>query len=140
MSTRKKLIEVITFNNVNSIPVFGSPIFKTDKSEPNRIIFEYSADAVMSLKYEEQYYNKIKGQSIYAYDRLNKKSNLRPKKNLKKHKKKADMIIFDRLVSLTPNFKDQYQFYVPTTDYLDGFIFRAGKWRLIYDIDARNPK
>ena len=84
LSTRKKIIDVLTFNK-EDIPSFGAPIFKTERAEPSRIIFEYSADAVMSLKYEQQYYNKIKGQSIYASDKLKTKPNKYSKKNCPKY-------------------------------------------------------
>jgi hypothetical protein len=136
--TRRKVIESLTFDKEGNA-VFGAPIFMTENAEPKRIVFEYSANASMSLKYEPQYYNKIRGQSIYAYDRLkNKKS--RGKLKINPKKKRALMIVFDRLMPLSAGLAGQHQFYVATTDYVDGYIFRRGKWRLIYDIDARNSK
>lgn len=144
LMSRKKLIEVLTFD-ANDKPVFGGNYFKTNLAEPKRIIFEYSSDAVMSLKYEQQSYNKIKGQSIYAYDKIDNfmkrhKNNNFSSPTPKSKKIKAWMIVFDRLMPLNPGLEGQYQFYVPSVDYVDGLIFRNGMWRMIEDIDARNPK
>lgn len=49
----KKIIEILYFNESNE-PVFGKPIFEIDKKLFNRIIFEYSAHAGMSLKYNKE--------------------------------------------------------------------------------------
>ncbi len=47
----KKVIDVITFNNFK--PKFGQAMFKMKKETKSRIIFQYSSQAVVSLKYEE---------------------------------------------------------------------------------------
>jgi len=110
----KKIIEVVSFNSKNKA-VFGASIFKMDKKDKKiykRIIFEYSASASMSLKYEKQF-----------------RSN---------GKDKTRMIIFDRLSPQDPALTGSYQFYVPETNIFDGFIFKNGKWNLIKDVDARN--
>ncbi|MEI6821489.1 MAG: hypothetical protein WCL51_06110 [Bacteroidota bacterium] len=123
----KKIIEVLTFK-ANSKPFFGASIFKKGKEKPKRIIFEYSAQAIMTVRYEEQHYNvkeklkkPIKGQRF----------ELKPKK--------AEMIVCDRLAPLSPDLEGQRQFYVPETNLLDAFIFENGKWVFIEDVDARNP-
>ena len=144
LMSRKKVIEVLTFDSDNK-PVFGGKYFKTIDAEPKRIIFEYSSDAVMSLKYEQQSYTKIKGQSIYAYDRIDNIMKTHKKRNFssptpKTKKIKAWMIVFDRLIPLNPGLEGQHEFYVPSVDYVDALIFRSGMWRIIADIDARNPK
>ncbi|MDB4534513.1 hypothetical protein N9242_06535, partial [Vicingaceae bacterium] len=50
--TNKKLIEVITITNSKNIK-FGAPVFKSAKSNKvkRRVIFEYSENVIMSLKY-----------------------------------------------------------------------------------------
>lgn len=48
--TNKKIIDVVNISNSKMIK-FGAPIFKTAKQTKRRIIFEYSKNAVMSLKY-----------------------------------------------------------------------------------------
>jgi hypothetical protein len=51
--TNKKIIDVINITN-NGMIKFGAPIFKTKKKTKKRMIFEYSANVVMSLKYHEK--------------------------------------------------------------------------------------
>jgi hypothetical protein len=46
----KKIIEVLTFGK-DSEPIFGSNIFKVGDVTLNRVIFEYSARATMTLRY-----------------------------------------------------------------------------------------
>ena len=48
--TRKKIIDVLTFDN-NGTPRFGADIFNMQKKYPKRIIFEYSANCNMSLRF-----------------------------------------------------------------------------------------
>jgi hypothetical protein len=50
--TQKKYIDVLYFKK-NGDPVFGKDVFKMPRKNPRRIVFEYSADLVMSLKYYE---------------------------------------------------------------------------------------
>jgi hypothetical protein len=54
--TTRKVIDVLTFNT-QGIPSFGKAIYlklpATYKGSPKRIIFEYSSDVSMSLKYDE---------------------------------------------------------------------------------------
>ena len=49
--TTRKLIEVISFTSSGSM-LFGLPCFKSGSGLSGRIIFEYAASAVMSLKFE----------------------------------------------------------------------------------------
>lgn len=48
-----KLIDVLTFSGNN--PKLGSPIFKIGKQTENRLFYEHSEQAYMSLKYEPEY-------------------------------------------------------------------------------------
>lgn len=50
--TNKKIIDVINVSNSGMIK-FGAPIFKTKKKTKKRVIFEYSEDVVMSLKFHQ---------------------------------------------------------------------------------------
>lgn len=50
MLTNKKIIDVVTVSGSGMIK-FGSPIFKMNNKTQRRVIFEYSENAVMSLKY-----------------------------------------------------------------------------------------
>ncbi|HWY34046.1 MAG TPA: hypothetical protein VNX68_05325 [Nitrosopumilaceae archaeon] len=51
--TRRKFIDVLSFKPSGE-PVFGKDVFKMPKKNPKRIMFEYSAEVVMSLKYNEE--------------------------------------------------------------------------------------
>lgn len=46
----KKIIEVLHFN-AEQEPLFGKPIFKTPSGIQHRVIFEYSGDVAMNLRY-----------------------------------------------------------------------------------------
>ncbi len=50
--TNKKIIDVVNISNISAIK-FGAPIFKTKTKIKKRVIFEYSENAVMSLKYHK---------------------------------------------------------------------------------------
>lgn len=122
----KKLIEVLSFRSGNR-PFFGAAIFRKGKEKPKRIIFEYSSKAIMTLKYDDQQYQ------IKKRVRKPKKGKRFEIENIK-----TEMILFDRLVPLSPSLENQRQFYVPETNVFDAFIFENGRWVFIEDIDARN--
>ena len=48
--SRKKIIDVLTFD-ANGTPRFGADIFSMQKKYPKRVIFEYSANCNISLRY-----------------------------------------------------------------------------------------
>lgn len=48
--TRKKYIDVLTFDR-RSNPVFGAPIFLIGKKPQKRVVFEYTSQSVMLLRY-----------------------------------------------------------------------------------------
>jgi hypothetical protein len=123
----KKIIEVLTFRAGNR-PILGLAIFRKNKEKYKRMIFEYSAKAIMSLKYDDQQYQER--------IRLKKPSKT---KHFKVNTIKTQMIVFDRLTPLSPNLEGQKQFYVPETNIFDAFIFENGKWNFHEDVDARNP-
>lgn len=102
---QRKFIDVLYFKNGE--PIFGKDVFKIPKKNPKRIMFQYSADIVMTLRYE-------------------------PKKNA---------IVFSHLSpeSDDPYLKEQYQFYGPDGSF-DAFVKDGGKWKLVEDVDVRNPE
>lgn len=53
MLTNKKIIDVVTISG-NGMIKFGSPIFKMKNKVQRRVIFEYSKEVVMSLKYHPE--------------------------------------------------------------------------------------
>jgi hypothetical protein len=48
--TQRKFIDVLSFRSDGS-PVFGKDVFRFPRKNPKRIMFEYSADVSMSLRY-----------------------------------------------------------------------------------------
>jgi hypothetical protein len=50
----QKIIEVMSFDNKGNI-IFGDDVFVVEKGNPKRIIFEYSREVSMSLKYHDKY-------------------------------------------------------------------------------------
>jgi hypothetical protein len=50
--TNRKIIESMYFDE-KELPVFGYPVFKYNGKLQNRIVFDYSVNAVMNLKYDK---------------------------------------------------------------------------------------
>jgi hypothetical protein len=48
-----------------------------------------------------------------------------------------NMIVFDHLTPLRPDYKDNFQFYVPDLSF-DGFKFEDSYWVYVPDVDIRN--
>lgn len=114
-ASRKRVIE--PFHLTDEGPVFGAPVFDGSDRNPFRIIFEYSARVSMTLKYEPEF----------------------PQGK----RRKVPMIVFDRLAPTHETFRNNFQYYVPEVNVLDGFRFHKGRWNLIPDVDARvsiNPE
>jgi len=111
--TRKRIIEPLRVLGKGS-PSFGRPIFRYEENRHRRVIFEYSAKATMTIRYESQ--------------------------PIELGKRPKDMIIFDRLAPTQSFLEGNYQFYVPETNIFDAFIFDAGKWEFLEEVDARNAR
>ena len=111
--TRKRIIEPIRLMGKGR-PSFGQPVFRYEKNNHRRIIFEYSAKVSMSINYESH----AVGQS----------------------RRPQEIIIFDRMAPTHSFLKGHYQFYVPETNIFDAFVFEEGNWIFVPDIDARNPR
>lgn len=59
--TQKKIVDVLYFKP-DGTPVFGKDVFKFARKNPRRLIFEYSSEVSMSLKYNEK-----RKQIIYSH-------------------------------------------------------------------------
>ncbi|MBS1652799.1 MAG: hypothetical protein JSU07_12390 [Bacteroidetes bacterium] len=55
--TQKKFIDILYFKSDGS-PIFGKDVFKFARKNPRRLMFEYSSEVSMSLRYDERQ-NKI---------------------------------------------------------------------------------
>lgn len=49
----KKILDVLSFDE-NQEPVFGKPVFNTEDGVQHRVIFEYSGEVVMTLRYNPE--------------------------------------------------------------------------------------
>jgi hypothetical protein len=120
-----KLIEVLTFDNKNQACFGGSvfPDFRDGKQ--TRVIFRYSSNSGMSLKYLLQ---KIPGKAKW-----NAK-----KREFEQPGRTMPMIVCDHLIPLDPKLENQFQFYVPSSEVADGFIFEDNSWKFIPEFEALN--
>lgn len=59
--TQKKIVDVLYFKP-DGTPVFGKDVFKFPRKNPRRLIFEYSSEVSMSLKFNEK-----RKQIIYSH-------------------------------------------------------------------------
>ncbi len=144
LSTRK-IIDVITLKS-NGKPKFGYSLFRKYKKRAKRVIFEYSEQVSMSLKYEYQHVvikskGKVKKEKL---PRIRRNDDFRAQgsnktSESKVKRKKFKMIVFDRLTPSNPNFADLPEYNFPETNIFDGFIFKNGKWLFVKDVDGRNP-
>ena len=122
-----RVIDVLSFSH-DTVPVFGRAVFCTDSSvAAKRVIFRYSAKATMLLRYDEQ--QVITGKKWNA-----------SKREFEYTSEKHPMITANRLVPMDPQVEGQYEYYIPESDIIDGYIFKNGCWSVIRDIDARNPQ
>lgn len=120
--SKKKIIEILSFKS-NGQAIFGASVFMGYNNKARRVIFEYSAKANFLLRYDKQ---------ILV-------SKQRKGKNVQIKEEKADMIVFDHLQPSNPNVEGQFQFYIPETNVLNGFIQINKKWKFVRDVDSRNP-
>ncbi len=153
---RRRIIEVLTLRS-NGMPRFGHNLFRYEHPQQRRILFEYSAMANMTLRYERQSFHETRdrlftlrrrsggGSQPGFFERLRYaltpgNPDLRPRRDRSNRyvRRSDDMIIFDNLVPLDHTLKGHRQFYVPEGNIVNGFRFHRGRWRLVEDIDARN--
>jgi len=59
--TTRKFVDVLYFRS-NGAPVFGKDVFKFERKNPKRLMFEYSSEVSMSLKYNEK-----RNQIVYSH-------------------------------------------------------------------------
>jgi hypothetical protein len=97
----RKVIDVLTFGPDCDL-VLGLKCFSDGKVILPRVVFEYAATGVMSLKFESD-----------------------------------NLIVFDHLSPVSPEFKGNRQFYGPDFSF-DSYTLDKEIWRLKTDIDIKN--
>ncbi len=122
-TSKKKIIEVLYFKT-NGAPVFGYNLFRKYGTKNTRVIFEFSANVSMSVKYEWQQMDKLIS---------------KPREKRVYKKIKMQFIVFDRLVPMDPSLVGMYHYYIPETNIFDGFTLENDRWVFMKDVDARNP-
>ena len=110
---RHRVIEILSFDETGS-PVFGSPVFADHKNA--RTLFTFQKGAFFSLKYEKQAYRK---KVWYSKRRVTRT---------------ARMTVFNRLETGKAGLP------CPVGNIVDAYILQKGRFRLLKDIDARNPE
>lgn len=163
---KRKVIEVMTLRS-NGMPRFGQSLFRYDRPNLKRVIFEYSSLATMTLRYEKQHYYEKRERLIQGTSKKKKKKkrvaprvpdqtpNLfqrwflgwqpgappppRGDHRFRRVRKGDDMIVFDHLIPTDPSLTGQRQYYVPEGNIVHAFRFTRGRWHWVEDIDARNP-
>jgi hypothetical protein len=128
--TTRKIIEALWFDNYDRAH-FGAPIFPGFELQPvQRVVFEYSKMASMTVRYDEQYIASLRRKQFILpgdplYDTILIKKN---------------MIIFNRLMPLDEELVGQYEYYLPLGELMDGLLFENGVWNIQTEIDARYGK
>jgi hypothetical protein len=121
----QKIIDVLFFDS-SMHPHFGAKIFRNfGNDQMYRVLFRYSSSVSMVLNYDEQYLIK------------NKKWNP-GKKQFDSEMEKTRMIVCDELIPLDPLFDGQFEYYVPSSEVFNGFVFSNGTWNYNKNIEVRN--
>jgi hypothetical protein len=121
----EKIIEILLFDDQQQ-PRFGAMLFKDYGNDKLcRVIFKYSATATMLLDYDQQF--------------LPEKKKWNPsRKQFESVHNKTHMIVCDELVPQEPILEGQYEYYIPSSEVFNGFVFMNGYWSFYRNIDARN--
>jgi hypothetical protein len=147
MTKKAMVIEPIRLKSNGDIS-FGYPSFNLKGSEyferntrPRRVLFQFSAEANMTLVYDKQtILKKVRDSKVKNSRRqFGFQAQRREVRTKPKYKKIQDeFIIFDQLMPLNKNMEGMYAFYIPKINVLDALHFEKGKWTYYADIDARN--
>ena len=117
----------------NGLPIFGKRIFRNipDKKNPTRLIFRYSDEAVMTLRYEKQSYEintvKIKKRNKPNRSRNFKKAQKRDKKIVKTKRYNSNMIVFNTLSPLN-KFLDELSILFSKCRRFSGLELIDNRW------------
>lgn len=129
---QQKVVEILTFDK-NDEPVFGKLLFRGKGYYGfKRLIFRYSDKVVMKLRYELSSYTTVtKKEKERRNRRINTSNDVAlktPKKKKRIRTKTEELIVFDQLQPLRPEFEGQYQFYYPLSETGNVLYFEDGRW------------
>jgi hypothetical protein len=121
----QKIIDILWFDE-HDRPFFGADIFRnTGNDHLKRIFFKYSATSSMILAYDEQVLKK------------NTEWNA-SKKQYESEDNRTKMIVCDELIPMEPQLEGMYEYYIPSSEVYNGFVFEEGFWYLYRNVDVRN--
>lgn len=117
----RKVIDVLWFDEQGKA-IFGAPVFRQypENRGPLRIVFNYSGQATMGVKYEPSLDLPVAKKGLFG-----------PKT------KPFKAIVFDHLVPLNPNLKNDYRYYVPESSQYNAFLLKNGFWVYHADIPVK---
>ncbi len=125
--TQRKVIEPLLFKGAAATPQFGQNIFKKERNL-RRIVLEYKSDAMVNLRYEEQYVRTVE-RIRPKKPKGRKRPSMPPGPVEKVHEEKQLMILFDEVAPQVPGMEGMYQYYVPSGAEL-AYKWDAGRWTL----------
>lgn len=139
--TQRKVIEPLTFKGNAATPQFGMPLFKKERNL-RRIVLEYRVDAMVNLRYEEQFVQTV--ERVRPKKSNNRRGN-KPRRrflffgprqtpatqtpNEIVHESKERMIIFDEVAPQVTGMEGLFQYYVPSGVEM-AYVWDNGKWVL----------
>ncbi len=148
MALHAKVVDVLILKNngdfnfgYNLFDMRGNDYFKSN-SRPKRLIFKYSHQGTMTLKYQKQtILKKVRdGQVKRSPKQFGFSAQKKDVRSEPKYKKiRGKMIVFDQMAPENPNLEGIFSYYIPKINVLDALYFDRGKWVYYPDIDARNP-
>ena len=118
--TDRKVIEPVTLRGGQVL--FGGPLFRRERNL-RRIVLEYTNDAMVNLRYEDQYVEVVERERV----KVKGTNRYHTVENRKTHKEK--MIIFDEVEPQVPGMEGLFQYYVPSGTEL-AYSFVDGKWEM----------
>jgi hypothetical protein len=131
---------------------YGGIYYKILKNKINQITYYtiislrynnlFTTSKVIEIMYFDEFGNPVFGAPLFTDGKKTKlrivfeySANVAMKLNYDENRK---MIVFDHLSPNEPQFVGQYDNYGPDFSY-DGFEFKNNMWRLITDLDIKNP-
>ena len=78
---------------------------------------------------------------ILSYDEQVLKKNPKwnaSKKQYESDDKRTKMIICDELIPLETQLEGLYEYYIPSSEVYNGFVFEEGLWYFYRNVDVRN--
>jgi hypothetical protein len=72
---------------------------------------------------------------------ITQKSKWNPsKRKFESKTEKISMIVCDELIPMDPQSEGKFEFYIPSSEVFNGFIFNDGCWYFHKNVDVRNKR